>query len=275
MERYDDRDDSLYFVSQLCPAITARISPLEKSRVAVLKWIIEQIPHLKIVISSSWRFEADMYAFLLSALEAGGINTAQVVLGGTPYDRNSQSCRGSEIVQWLSSNPIYGENFVIVDDGHITSFDFCGLSHRFVKTWMHGDESKQGLCQEAAEKILHLLLPSVESSVPLLMDHSESFLSSAPAPVIHYDQGPKLIMLCGMPGIGKDSLCDFVFQHFPQEFHAYQCFSQDQFAEAYGPQKGLACRQAVEYALASGYSVILKRNNHTRRDRQAYVELAW
>jgi hypothetical protein len=37
LEEYDSGDESLYFVQQLCPAITAFVTPLEKSRVAMLK----------------------------------------------------------------------------------------------------------------------------------------------------------------------------------------------------------------------------------------------
>jgi hypothetical protein len=37
---------------------------------------------------------------------------------------------------------------------------------------------------------------------------------------------------------------------------------------------GTACKEAVQRALSEGHSVVLKRNNHTKQDRQAYVALA-
>ena len=288
-EEYEDSDNTLYFVHNLCPAITTHITPLEKSRVAILKTIVDHIPDLKIVISSTWRIDVNMYTFLLSALEAGGINTAHVVLGGTPHNRSSQSCRGSEILEWLNNYPEYRNNFVIVDDGHVASFMSCGLTERCVKTEMHGENSEQGLSQRAAERVLQLLatqhtLPPLPPVPSLTVSSSSSntvpntITSPAASHLSTLSQqpySPVLILLCGIPGIGKDTLSDYVFQHYPSEFQWFQSFSQDQFANAYGSQKGLACRQAVAAALANGYSVILKRNNHTKRDRQAYVELAW
>jgi hypothetical protein len=261
MEEYEEGDESLYFVNQLCPFITTHITPLEKSRVAMLKWVIDQIPQLKIVITSTWRIDISMRTFLVCALESAGIQTSEVVLGDTPI---THSCRGSEIREWLNMHPIYWDNFVIVDDEHMSSFVAYGLADRCVQTLMHGEASLQGLSYEAAERIVCLFRTPHEGSLPL-----PPVAAAAPSP------GPKLVFLCGIPGIGKDSLCDYVCQHFPVEFQWFQCFSQDQFAAAYGPQKGLACQQAVESALADGYSVILKRNNHTIQDRRAYVEMAW
>ena len=208
---------------------------------------------MKIVISSTWRINQNMCTFLYNALECGGINVSQVVLGGTPciQGTTTSSCRGSEIVEWLNTHPEYMENFAIADDDHVESFVRCGLVDRLVQTSMHGTEHEQGLNEEAAEKILRILC------------HSYEVIPSAGA-----IQKPRLVFLCGIPGIGKDTLCDSVCKGFPNEFQHYRCYSQDEF------QNGLACRQAVEIALSCGYSVILKRNNHTQQDRRAYVEIA-
>lgn len=93
--------------------------------------------------------------------------------------------------------------------------------------------------------------------------------TSNPSPVI---EGPKLILLCGIPGIGKDFLCDYVCEHFPFQFQWFKCISQDQ----YGCGQGAAqeCKKAVKLALTEGYSVIVKRNNHTIRDRKFFADMA-
>ena len=273
-EDVHEEDSSLFFAHQLCPAVHGYFTPLEKSKIENLKTILDILPYVKIVISSTWRIDPNLMAFLLEALKAGGIDTKEVVLGGTPYSRRVGSCRGSEILEWLRINPEYNENFVIVDDEHQASFMSCRLADRVVKTEMHGDERNQGLSQEAVEKVLQLFFTPREH-----LDFAASSSVPVPptpnAPPVEKVEGPKLVFLCGVPGIGKDSLCDYILEHFPVEFQLYKCYSQDQFAKQYGPQKGLACQQAVETALASGYSVILKRNNHMARDRKAYVDIAW
>jgi hypothetical protein len=157
LEDYENDDENLYFANTLCPHLTAYLVPLEKRPIQCLKWIIDQIPYLKICLSSTWRLEPDMREFLIASLKAGNIDTDNVVIGDTP----ALSCfegRGKEIRQWLDSHSEYSNNFVIVDDGHVESFEKWELTHRFVKTIMHGDEwEDEGLNMRAAEKIVSIL----------------------------------------------------------------------------------------------------------------------
>jgi len=280
-EDYEEDDETLFFFHELCPHITSHVSPIEKSKVSMLKWIIDQIPHLKLVISSTWKVDETMMTFLIAALEASGI-VSSTVLGTTP----SGMSRGAEIASWLETHPEYQSNFVIVDDGHELSFAEFNLAHRFVKTEMiTSNEEEEGLGAVAAAKIVELL--RVDNVVQVRYDDdgcdNDGFKivkksgkrrqkTKESEQGRNMDESPKLVFLCGVPGLGKDSLCDFILKHCPDKFQHFRCFSQDQFVNS--PNKKAACLEAVERTLASGLSVVLKRNNHAARDRDAFVQIA-
>jgi hypothetical protein len=159
LEEYDDNEASPhYFSEKLCPDISHHITPLCKRFIDNLRWMIEQLPNTKIVLSSTWRQDDEYKRFLLAAFRSSGIETTCVVLGDTP----TLSCldgRGAEIRTWLLLNAEYGQKFVIIDDDHEISFGKHDLSDRFVKTILYDpkDSSKEGLSREAAELAVSIL----------------------------------------------------------------------------------------------------------------------
>ena len=92
------------------------VTPIDKDFCPIalsnLKKILELIPDLKIVISSSWRLGKDLGYFqkLFTKL---GINSDSVI-GLTPIMDSNDYSRIDEIKAWLKRNPT--KSFVVLDD---------------------------------------------------------------------------------------------------------------------------------------------------------------
>ncbi len=166
LENYEPGDPSYYFVTDLCPDNYPHITPLSKLPIANLKWICDQIPSVKIVLSSTWREDEDYRSFLEAAMKAGGIDTELVMIGATPSLKGSSlDGRGAEIRTWLVLHPEYGNRFAIIDDGHRDNFIRHELGPNFVQTVMkdmvHRDH--EGLTRIAAGEVVNILLHAMHS----------------------------------------------------------------------------------------------------------------
>ena len=119
---------------------------LTAENVAELRALLEALPDLRIVISSTWRkcMDADE---LLAIFKAHGL-PAERVIGMTPI-RFSDRLRGHEIQEWLDANPGH-DRFVILDDDS----DMAHLMPHLVQT-----SFEDGLTREKAEEVIRRLKP--------------------------------------------------------------------------------------------------------------------
>lgn len=101
----------------------------------------------KIVLSSSWRGIPD----LEERLERAGV-MAHVISRTPKLSGDAYKCRGSEIEDWLNSNPSPPTHYAIVDDD---SDMLPGQLSNFVQT----DFRKGGLLDEHCERIAAILAP--------------------------------------------------------------------------------------------------------------------
>ena len=140
--------------------------PLERACLENLAWLASEAEAV-VVVSSTWRQEPDLQAFLETALA----EVAVAVEGRTPVLPSSSSRgRGDEILAYLEGRSDV-ESFCIVDDDHADSFAQCGLSEKFVQTLMASDDylpgdgpcprfdAGAGLTRQKAEACLRLLKP--------------------------------------------------------------------------------------------------------------------
>lgn len=119
-----------------------------------LQYVLEKVPDLRIVISSTWRLLHDM-AFLRKLLTSYNVD-ADRVIGKTPATMSRH--RGREIGLWLEdSDPI--DSLVIIDDDGdaravITSerVETDGIKALFVQT-----EPDDGLTLQQAKQIVAFL----------------------------------------------------------------------------------------------------------------------
>lgn len=142
---FDETDPSLFHHP------TNELAPLERRCLAELQRIVEATG-AAIVLSTTWRVDAGMRAFLVSALTP----FAQVV-GDTPNGSN----RGSEVAAWLAAHPTV-PSYVILDDGHEEGFERAGLTDRFVQTVMcvPDEPSAEGLTPALADRAIEILMAS-------------------------------------------------------------------------------------------------------------------
>ena len=148
---YADDDPSLVFPDD---QHLAGFVPLERSCLAQLRRIIHATG-AHIVLSTTWRLEPAMRAFLLQALDVSGIGGGGGV-GDTPAVPGAG--RGQEISAFLARGHGGGHAarcvFAILedDDKHVASFASAGLSGRCVQTNM-----TDGLTEAAADDVIALL----------------------------------------------------------------------------------------------------------------------
>ena len=147
---FEDSDDTLFHD----PAGVQ--VPIERCLLQNLQRLL-QTTGARIVLSTTWRLEPDMRAFLMIALASVGI-AASAVLGDTP-DLKAAG-RGAEVARWVEQHrPV---EFAIVDDDdrHAASFAEHSLSARFVQTVMRdegGDRSREGLTAEKAALVVAII----------------------------------------------------------------------------------------------------------------------
>lgn len=105
-----------------------------------LLWILEEVPELKLVVSSSWRLGTPMTE-LKAILHRQGI-PPELVIDKTPdlYKDKRELPRGLEIQKWLDDNKALNvEKFCIVDDDsdmeHLTETHFVKTSSMVGMDW--------------------------------------------------------------------------------------------------------------------------------------------
>jgi hypothetical protein len=104
----------------------------------------------RLVLSSTWRDEAQCLGALRAALAHAGVGGA--LLGCTPTAGHAS--RGAEIVAWLRDNP-HHRRFAILEDSprHVASFAALpALRARYVQT-----DAREGLTEELAEAVANIL----------------------------------------------------------------------------------------------------------------------
>ena len=127
---------------------------------AELRRIVEAT-HAAIVLSTTWRLDREMRAYLVSHLEPFA-----TVAGDTPDGAD----RGAEVRAWLASptNAQHGRSFVILDDGHAEAFARAGLSDRFVQTAMRlpDEPTAEGLTAAKADEAIAVLARPLLGPLP-------------------------------------------------------------------------------------------------------------
>lgn len=87
-------------------------------------------------------------------------------------------------------------------------------------------------------------------------------------------QGPNLVLLTGLPGLGKDLICECL-QATYTEFKFDWVFLSDDLHCQYPNEAAVhTCYDAVQEALMCGQSVMLKSNSFNQEDRAPVLQLA-
>lgn len=96
-----------------------------------LQYVLNCVPDLKIVISSTWRLLHSLEE-LKGTLASYGVDSTRVI-GITP--NTPSKCRGHEIQLWLNRHPKV-EDFIVMDD----SYDMDGVDQNKIiyTTWSDG-----------------------------------------------------------------------------------------------------------------------------------------
>jgi hypothetical protein len=168
---YDYDDPSLFFATELgvpCAAAddddsssgSGVLVPLERAMMGQLAWLLRELPDLRVVLTSTWRQQAHMRAYLLAAMAAMGIDVHTAVVGDTPTLSPLEG-RGAEVTAWLDAQQDVVDSFAIVDDDHAFSWARAGLTARWVETAMScpHDRTLEGLTRTKAAALLALLRP--------------------------------------------------------------------------------------------------------------------
>lgn len=119
--------------------------PLETSCLVELDRVMETIPELKIVVSSSWRIIRKLDQ-LKEIFQKANFKNFEKIIDVTPI---LSERRGHEIQKWLNKNPLV-ERYAIVDDDNDM---LDSQQSRFIKTWFHHG----GLTKDCADKIIDVL----------------------------------------------------------------------------------------------------------------------
>jgi hypothetical protein len=128
------------------PVNSARKDQFNKQACINLEMLLNKVPDLKIVVSSSWRtygLEA-----VKDVLKANGIDPRRILdITGHEVSPDSRDHRGYQVECWLDRHPEV-KNFAILDDHD----DFVPLRDHLVQT-----NPYVGLTQANVEKVLEIL----------------------------------------------------------------------------------------------------------------------
>lgn len=113
-----------------------------KSAVQSLNDLLEKIPSLKIVVSSSWRHKG--LDFVKEVLKKNGVDSSKVI---DITDEKKREDRGKHVERWLSTHKEVSKFVILDDDNHMDK-----LMDRLVKT-----NSYVGLTEKDVRKALELL----------------------------------------------------------------------------------------------------------------------
>lgn len=119
---------------------------LYKPAVINLEYLLNKIPELKIVISSSWRHKG--IDEVRNMLKESGIDPRKIIdITGNEQSEDERDHRGFQVECWLKKHPEV-KNFAILDD----QSDFVPLKNKLVKT-----NSYEGLTQRKVEELIDIL----------------------------------------------------------------------------------------------------------------------
>lgn len=117
-----------------------------KPAVINLEYLLNKIPELRIVVSSSWRHKG--IDQVRDMLKENGIDPRRVVdITGNEQSKDERDHRGFQVECWLKKHPEV-KNFAILDDNS----DFVPLKNKLVKT-----NSYEGLTQRKVEELIDAL----------------------------------------------------------------------------------------------------------------------
>lgn len=124
----------------------SRSGDFDKPSCINLEMLLNKVPDLRVVISSSWRHFG--YEAVRDILKSNGIDPRRVVdITGNEQSYVDNNHRGCQIQAWLDKNPKV-KDFAIIDD----ESDMGHLKHKLVKT-----DRFVGLTQSNVEKVLDIL----------------------------------------------------------------------------------------------------------------------
>lgn len=129
----------------------SRSGAFHKAACVNLEMLLNKVPDLKIVVSSSWR--AFGYDAVKDILKSNGIDPRRVldVLGDEKDEKNPNAHkgnhRGHQVECWLKKHPKV-QSFAIIDD----ESDFEGFKGKMVKT-----NKFAGLTQANVERLMEIL----------------------------------------------------------------------------------------------------------------------
>lgn len=106
--------------------------------------ILECVPDLRVVVSSSWREHQSMERMTTLMTQGGGEYLASRIVGKTPQVANTE--RGKECEQWLRDNAMGAVKWAIIDDDPLLFNDY---RNRVLFT-----DSHVGLTARSAQRVI-------------------------------------------------------------------------------------------------------------------------
>lgn len=165
-----DIDGVLNMYGNSYRSFKGRIDPIESIPVQRLNYMCELIEDLRIVVSSSWRYNMDR---VIQYLNYAGFKYSSRILGATPgpirkeipedppYE-HIQKDRGEQILKWMHDNIEIIENYVVVDD------EIYDIQNYIDNTYIVEIDGAEGLLNKDVMKICKILLNNTVST--LLLD---------------------------------------------------------------------------------------------------------
>lgn len=112
-----------------------------------LEYLLNKVPDLRVVVSSSWRHFG--YEAVRDILKSNGIDPRRIIgITGDEKAANGKSNRGYQIESWLKKHPEF-KKYAVVDD---ESYDMSPVSKHLAKT-----DKYVGLTQAIVEKLMEIL----------------------------------------------------------------------------------------------------------------------
>lgn len=106
--------------------------------------ILECVPDLSVVVSSSWREHQSMERMVALMTQFGGEHLAHRIIGKTPQIANTE--RGKECQQWLRENAMESVKWAVIDDDPMLFNSFDGR--------VFFSDPKLGLTAHGAQRVI-------------------------------------------------------------------------------------------------------------------------
>lgn len=133
------------------------VDMLNKNNVWCLKYIMEKVPDLKIVLSTAWRTQFSMENFV-KLFNHYGLDGSRII-GMTPKKMSSVRCE--EVRMWMADNAFSG-TWALVDDHVVFDLQDSHRSHELnTNAWT-------GMTLEDAFELIHRFDPTFEAPVVVM-----------------------------------------------------------------------------------------------------------